>query len=111
MKHITPITNTTLELSDCLGAWEFDAEHQVWCLEEILYTLKATSPDFQKLNIYVPAEYMKEGGIVIPDAEHGAYTAKTAPVDLRTARPVICRCRRPGSAARCSKEKNTSGMG
>ena len=80
MKFPIPIINKTLELSDCAGSWFFDETYNCWCLEDVLYTLKATTPKFQRLSIFVPAEYMKEGGEIIKEGKHGNFTAKTAPV-------------------------------
>ncbi|MGN1148217.1 MAG: hypothetical protein ACI4TB_07320, partial [Lachnospiraceae bacterium] len=48
------ITNKTMELSDCKNAWTFDEKYRCWCLEDILYTPKATTPKFQRLSIFVP---------------------------------------------------------
>ena len=75
-----PITNKTMELSDCKDAWSFDEKYRVWCLEDILYTEKATTPKFQRLSIFVPEAYMKEGGEINPEGEINGYTAVTAPV-------------------------------
>ena len=80
MKFPIPIINQTLELSDCAGSWFFDEAYDCWCLEDVLYTLKATTPKFQRLSIFVPAEYMKEGGEIVEDGRRGNFTAKTAPV-------------------------------
>ncbi|WP_373214583.1 hypothetical protein [Ruminococcus sp. 5_1_39BFAA] len=74
------ITNKTLELCDCRDAWFFDEKYQCWCLEDILYTDKATTPKFQRLSIFVPAPYMKENGEIDPNGEKNGYTAKTVPV-------------------------------
>ena len=43
-----PITNQTMELADCRGQWFFDEGCRCWCLEDILYTEKATTPKFQR---------------------------------------------------------------
>lgn len=75
-----PITNKTMELSDCKDAWFFDEKYQCWCLEDILYTDKATTPKFQRLSIFVPKPYMEEGGKVNKEGEMNGYTAKTVPV-------------------------------
>lgn len=48
------ITNKTMDLRDCKDAWFFDEKYQVWCLEDILYTDRATTPKFQRLSIFVP---------------------------------------------------------
>lgn len=74
------ITNKTMELKDCKDAWTFDEKYQCWCLEDILYTDKATTPKFQRLSIFVPKPYMKAGGELDPAGEMNGYTAKTVPV-------------------------------
>ncbi len=75
-----PITNKTMELADCKGAWTFDETYDCWCLEDILYTKKATTPKFQRLSIFVPKPYMKAAGETDPAGEMNGYTAKTVPV-------------------------------
>ena len=75
-----PITNRTMNLADCADKWFFDEKYRVWCLEDILYTDKATTPKFQRLSIFVPEEYMKAGGQIVPDGKHNGWTAATAPV-------------------------------
>ena len=80
MKPYISIINKTMELADCKEAWFFDEDYNCWCLEDILYTEKATTPKFQRMSIFVPAPYMKEGGEIAPDGVCGSYTAKTAPV-------------------------------
>lgn len=75
-----PIVNKTMELSDCRDAWIFDEKYRVWCLEDVLYTDKATTPKFQRLSIFVPEAYMCAGGQINPDGEMNGYTAATAPV-------------------------------
>ena len=75
-----PITNRSMNLADCADKWFFDEKHRVWCLEDILYTDKATTPKFQRLSIFVPEEYMKAGGQIVPDGKHNGWTAATAPV-------------------------------
>ena len=79
-KRMKAITNTTMKLNDCRQAWHFDRAHDIWCLEDICYTPHAKTPEFQRMNIYVPAEYMKEGGVLFPNGRHGRFTAETAPV-------------------------------
>lgn len=74
------ITNKTMELADCKNEWFFDEKYRVWCLEDILYTDKATTPKFQRLSIFVPEAYMKENGEINPGGEMNGYTATTAPV-------------------------------
>lgn len=80
MKPYIPVINETLELADCRDKWFFDEEYQVWCLEDILYTMKATTPKFQRMSIFVPKEYLNADGTVNEEGANGKYTAKTAPV-------------------------------
>ena len=74
------ITNKTMELVDCKKDWFFDEKFQCWCLEDILYTDKATTPKFQRLSIFVPKAYMSAPGDVDEKSEMNGYTAKTVPV-------------------------------
>lgn len=74
------ITNKTMELTDCKESWFFDEKYDCWCLEDILYTEKATTPKFQRLSIFVPAPYMSEPGVIDNTGEKNGYTAKTVPV-------------------------------
>lgn len=74
------ITNTTMELADCRDAWFFDETYKCWCLEDILYTPKATTPKFQRLSIFVPQPYMKAPGEIDPEGSMSGYTAATVPV-------------------------------
>lgn len=74
------ITNKTMELLDCKDAWTFDETNCCWCLEDILYTQKATTPKFQRLSIFVPKPYMRAGGEIDPEGEMNGYTARTVPV-------------------------------
>lgn len=90
------ITNKTMELADCRNEWIFDEENRCWCLEDILYTKKATTPKFQRLSIFVPEPYMSEGGEINPAGEMNGYTAKTVPVIFEIILPAICRCRTRG---------------
>ena len=83
MKENIHVTNKTMELQDCKNDWFFSEKHGCWCLEDILYTEKAQVPKFQRLSIYVPAEYMKESGEIDWEGRCGNYTASTAPVILQ----------------------------
>lgn len=74
------ITNKTMELADCKEAWSFDKKFDCWCLEDILYTDKATTPKFQRLSVFVPKPYMEAGGVINTEGGKNGYTAKTAPV-------------------------------
>ncbi|MCD8151972.1 MAG: hypothetical protein LUD71_02640 [Clostridiales bacterium] len=80
MPNCIPIINQTLELSEVKDQWFLDQTWNCWCLEDVLYTMKATTPKFQRLSIFVPAPYMKEGGVINPEGSVNGYTAKTAPV-------------------------------
>ncbi|MCD8014740.1 MAG: hypothetical protein LUG99_16525 [Lachnospiraceae bacterium] len=80
MPESIPIINKTLELADVRDQWFFDEKYNCWCLEDVLYTLKATTPKFQRLSIFVPAPYMKEGGVIDPEGSMNGFTAATAPV-------------------------------
>ncbi|MCD8332882.1 MAG: hypothetical protein LUB60_01900, partial [Clostridiales bacterium] len=80
MPNCIPIINQTLELSEVKDQWFLDQRWNCWCLEDVLYTMKATTPKFQRLSIFVPAPYMKEGGVINPEGSVNGYTAKTAPV-------------------------------
>lgn len=75
-----PVINDSLELADCADKWEFDEANHCWCLEDVLYTDKATTPKFQRLSIYVPQAYMDPNGKILPQAVSGCFTTKTAPV-------------------------------
>lgn len=80
MKQHIPVINKTLELADCQNQWFFDETYNCWCLEDILYTLKATTPKFQRMSIFVPRAYLNNDGTVNTDGKDGPYTAQTAPV-------------------------------
>ena len=77
---MVPVTNKTMNLADCANDWFYDDKYGVWCLEDILYTDKAEVPAFQRLSVFVPAEYMSEPGVINKDGAHGKYTAATAPI-------------------------------
>ncbi len=80
MFDMIQITNKTMELEDCKSKWTFNEENQCWCLEDILYTEKATTPKFQRLSIFVPKPYMRAAGEIDPAGGMNGYTAKTVPV-------------------------------
>ncbi|MCD8301318.1 MAG: hypothetical protein LUC41_09180 [Clostridiales bacterium] len=82
MNPTIPIINKTMDLSEVADCWTFDEKYNVWCLEDVIYTPKAVTPKFQRLSIFVPAPYMKEGGVIDPEGEMNGYTAATAPVIL-----------------------------
>lgn len=74
------ITNKTMELTDCKNNWFFDEKFHCWCLEDVLYTDKATTPKFQRLSIFVPEVYMSAPGEINENGTMNGYTAKTVPV-------------------------------
>ncbi len=80
MGNDIPVINQTMELSEVQDQWFFDETYNCWCLEDILYTPKAECPKFQRMSIFVPEPYMKEGGVIDPQGSMNGYTAKTAPV-------------------------------
>lgn len=80
MKETIPHCNRTLNLRDCSTAWCLDMEHQCWCLEDVLYTEKATVPKFQRLSIFVPYAYMNANGALNPSGRIHGYTTASAPV-------------------------------
>ncbi|MCR5161926.1 MAG: hypothetical protein K6C06_09170 [Lachnospiraceae bacterium] len=80
MNDKVPVINQTAELSECRDQWFFDLDHGVWCLEDILYTQKASVPKFQRMSIFVPKSYMNEDGTVNEKGKKGRYTTRTAPV-------------------------------
>lgn len=57
-----PVTNQTMELTDCRDQWFFDEKFDCWCLEDILYTPAADVPKFQRLSVFVPRQYMNADG-------------------------------------------------
>ena len=62
MNEYIPITNQTMELTDCRDKWFFDEKYGCWCLEDVLYTAKADVPKFQRLSIFVPKNLMNADG-------------------------------------------------
>lgn len=74
------ITNKTMELRDCENAWSFNDEYKCWCLEDILYTAKAVTPETQRLSIFVPEAYMNANGKIDEKGSINGYTAATVPV-------------------------------
>ena len=78
--EMIPVTNRSLELSDCTGSWFFNKAYECWCLEDILYTDRASVPRFQRLSVYAPKAYMNPDGTPDRTAACGKYTAETAPV-------------------------------
>lgn len=74
------IINETMELKDIADKWEFDEKNQVWMLEDVLYTSKATAPTFQRLSIFVPKEYMSAPGVINYESACNGYTAATVPI-------------------------------
>lgn len=62
MNDMLPITNATMELTECRDKWFFDEKYDCWCLEDVLYTAQADVPKFQRLSIFVPKAYMNSDG-------------------------------------------------
>ena len=75
-----PVVNRTAELADCRDRWTFDETYGCWCLEDVLYTQKASVPKFQRLSIFVPAAYMNGDGTPNPLGRTQRYTSRSAPV-------------------------------
>lgn len=75
-----PIVNPDADLTHCREAWTFDERWKCWCLEDVLYTGRATTPRFQRLSIFVPEPYMTAGGRICPEGRMGLFSARTAPV-------------------------------
>lgn len=65
-----PILNQTMELVDCRGKWIFDEKHHCWCLEDVLYTARATVPKFQRLSIFVPENLLSPDGTFPAEAKN-----------------------------------------
>ena len=80
MEFGIPVINQSMDLADCRDQWFFDEQWQVWCLEDVLYTPKATTPKFQRMSIFVPKPYLNADGTVNANGVCGPYSAKTAPV-------------------------------
>lgn len=38
-----PIVNRSMDLAQCRDAWTFDEQYDCWCLEDVLYTPKASA--------------------------------------------------------------------
>lgn len=74
------VINETMELTDVADKWVFNEKYQVWMLEDVLYTSKATAPAFQRLSIFVPKAYMKEAGVIDETATCNGYNAASVPV-------------------------------
>ncbi len=79
MREKIHVVNSTMELSDCIGAWSYDEKHNCYCLEDVVYTPNPSAVQFQRLNIYVPAAYMNPDG-TLKEGAMGKYTTQTAPV-------------------------------
>ena len=62
------------------GTWFFDDKYNCWCLEDVPYTERPTSPRYQQLSIFVPAPYMSAPGVVDEQGSFGPYTSRTVPV-------------------------------
>lgn len=53
------------------GTWFFDDKYNCWCLEDVPYTERPTSPRYQQLSIFVPAPYMSAPGVVDEQGRFG----------------------------------------
>ncbi len=80
MQQYIPVVNHTPELKDCCDKWIFNKDYNCWCLEDILYTFRATTPKFQRMSIFVPAAFLNDDGTVNPNGTVGRFTAKTSPI-------------------------------
>ena len=78
--ELIPVTNRSADLADCRENWFYDEAYDCWCLEDILYTEKATVPQFQRLSVYAPQAYMNPDGTPDPHGRSAGYTCATAPV-------------------------------
>ncbi len=68
MLNLVPITNKSMDLSECAGCWTLDEKAGCWCLEDILYTPKARVPKFQRLSIFVPQKLRRADGSFTEEA-------------------------------------------
>ena len=78
--ELIPVTNRSADLADCRENWFYDEAYDCWCLQDILYTEKATVPQFQRLSVYAPQAYMNPDGTPDPHGRSAGYTCATAPV-------------------------------
>ena len=65
---IISIVNQTMELRDCADKWFFDEKYGCWCLEDVLYSEKASVPKFQRLSVFAPKECMNPDGTPAPQS-------------------------------------------
>ena len=79
MEQTIPVVNATAELDACRGAWTHNPQYRCWCLEDVLYTQRASVPKFQRLSIFVPEAYMNADGTISETGSCGGYSAGTAP--------------------------------
>lgn len=63
-----PIKNSSMELSECRGNWEYDEVHHCWMLEDVIYTPKASAPKFQQLSVFVLERLMNDNGTPKPES-------------------------------------------
>ena len=75
-----PVTNRSMNLAECRDRWFFDEAYDCWCLEDLLYTEKASVPKFQRLSVYAPKAYLHADGTPDRQGEAAGYTCATAPV-------------------------------
>ena len=69
-----------MEIKDLSGKWYLNEEYGCWCLEDVPYTDVPGALPVQSLNIFVPKDYMSEGGVINADAAINGYTPETVPV-------------------------------
>ena len=62
------------------GGWVLHPEYRCRMLEDVVYTGRAKTPQFQSLSIYAPEPYLTADGRVDPAGTCGRFTAATAPV-------------------------------
>lgn len=74
------VTNPTMNLQECKDRWFLDQKNKCWCLEDILYTDKATTPQFQRLSIFVPEAYMGPLGEIKNNERINGYNAENVPI-------------------------------
>lgn len=77
---IYELTTGSYELKKASQAY---VTEDCFCLEKVLYTKKVFIPEYQYMNIWIPAEYINEEGGIDSEAVKNGYTAKTAPIIFR----------------------------
>lgn len=61
MENIS-VVNKSMELAEVKDSWFYDEKHGCWCLEDVLFTPRATVPKFQRLSVFVPKELLCADG-------------------------------------------------